>query len=392
MTPLEFLLKLKKLPPDTQLAIAHLGATFEMLSSVLVKNSSSIATVKLTTRLTSESGLADWLGEPLSTIEKWRINGSSASPRKYHLGSVYEWIITHIVPMFSTQIRADENSDIQFSEIAEVWKMRIPVMIVNDKLVGFFRSIADEATPSDYKFVGVPDFSFLANNRTNQSDEKLNNSLIALSKFQVAIIDSKAKAREIYNQWNDQEFPEISLSFFKSSLIHDVEFANEIVENADDKIHLKEFNVTFWLWQILIENDFCSLNEYALIDTLELFHDYGVDLNSPSFIQDDHGHEIFNGNISHLLADTTGDFFKFQPIENCTASYEKILNSTLNLGLDLDSKNSHHLTARQIANLIDEIHGSGYSLLKNFIWKYELQKKLNLNLNPRKIKGSTNSI
>ncbi len=137
MTPLEFLLNLKKLSPDTQLRIAHLGATFEMLSPVLVRNCSATASTSLSARLTSETALATWLSEPITTVQQWRIQGLLPGQIKYHLGAVYEWIVSHIAPMFSAPLTTEKNPDIQFSDIAEVWKMQIPAMKVDNQLVGF---------------------------------------------------------------------------------------------------------------------------------------------------------------------------------------------------------------------------------------------------------------
>jgi len=108
MTPLEFLLNLKKLSPDTQLRIAHLGATFEMLSPVLVRNCSATASTSLSARLTSETALATWLSEPITTVQQWRIQGLLPGQIKYHLGAVYEWIVSHIAPMFSAPLTTEK--------------------------------------------------------------------------------------------------------------------------------------------------------------------------------------------------------------------------------------------------------------------------------------------
>lgn len=386
MTPLEFLLKLKQLSPDTQLNMAHLGATFEMLSPVVIRKSSPKSSTSLSARLTNETALADWLGEPVATIEQWRIQGSHPASIKYHLGTLYEWIISHIVPMFAVSVTANQNSDVQFGDIAEIWKMQIPVMKVDDQLVGFFKSVKEECEPSQYSLVEIPTLSFHPSDMTKETISTINESLIAHGNFSIAVADSIIKAREIYEKWKDVAIPEVLLQFFRSALLHSEELAQDIADELEHELIRKGFNITQWFWQQLVENDFCSLKENALIYAFELTEEYGVNLNQLCHIYDDQRQELFHGNSSHLLADTKGEIYQIRPYEQCTVSYGCLLTCVLDLGISVDKPNNHQMTARQIANAVEEKHGHGQSIFKNLIEKYELQKKLKTTLAPKNSK------
>jgi len=386
MTPLEFLLKLKQLSPDTQLSIAHLGATFEMLSPVVIRKSSPKSSTSLSARLTNETALADWLGEPVATLEQWRIQGSPPASIKYHLGTLYEWIISHIVPMFAASLTAHQNSDVQFGDIAEIWKMQIPVMKVDDQLVGFFKSIKVECEPSQYSLVEIPTLSFHPSDMTKETISTINESLIAHGDFSIAVADSIIEAREIYEKWKDVAIPEVLLQFFRSALLHSEDLAKEIADELEHELIRKGFNITQWFWQQLVENDFCSLKENALIYAFELTEEYGVNLNQLCQIYDDQRQELFHGNSSHLLADTKGEIYQIRPYEQCTVSYGNLLTCVLDLGLSADKPNNHQMTARQIANAVEEKHGHGQSIFKNLIEKYELQEKLKATLAPKNSK------
>ena len=379
MTPLEFLLKLKQLSPDTQLKIAHLGATFEMLSPVLVRNCSATFSTSLSARLTSETALATWLGEPITTVQQWRIQGLQTELIKYRLSAVYDWIVAHIAPMFSAPVTAEKNPDIQFSDIAEVWKMQIPAMKVDDQLVGFFRSVNEESEASCYRLIDVPTCLFQTNEMNNENLDQINDSLVAHGEFSIIVAESIPKAREIYEKWKDNAMPEVRLQFFRSALVHNEEFAEEIADELDTELIRAGFDITFWMWQQLLENDFCSLKEKALIYAFSVADKFGVNLNQPTHILGDHGQEIFNGNISHLLADSQGDFFHLRPFDHCVASYDRLLNCALDLGLQIDKPNNQGISAIRIALAVEEKYGEGKSIFNNFVNKYKLNSRLNSN-------------
>ena len=386
MTPLEFLLKLKQLSPDTQIGIAHLGAIFEMLSPVIIRKSSPNYSPSLSARLTNETALGEWLGEPIATIEQWRIQGLPSTSIKYRLGSVYDWIIAHIVPMFSAPVHAKNQSDVDLGDLAETWQMQIPVMKVDDQLVGFFRSVRSECEPSQYSLVEIPTLSFHPSEMTKETISSINESLIAHGEFSVAVVESAVEARAIYDKWKDIAMPEVLLQFFRSALLHNEELAKTIASELEPELIRKGFNITQWFWQQVVENDFCSLNQNALIYAFEQTEEYGINLNQLCHIYDDQRQELFHGNCSHLLADTKGDLYQIQPYEQCTPSFDRLLNCVLNLGLSADKQNNHQMTARQIASSVEEKYGQGQSIFKNFIAKYELKEKFKATLEPKNSK------
>lgn len=374
---------------DKQLTIAHLGATFEMLAPVLSLSSSAVSTVSQCKRLTTESGLAKSLGEPIAIIEQWRIPGITTPQMKYRFGPVLEWILDHITPIFSSAVNTDGKSDLQFSDIAPSWKMQIPVMKVDEKLIGFFRSVAEECVPLDYAMVATPTLPFSQNKITREEILEIIESLTTLSEFSIEVAKPVNEAREIYAKLKGSAIPDVRLQFFRSALLHDEKLAREIADTLDVELLRKGFNISQWFWQQIVENDFCSFSADALNDAFELSEEYGINLNQLCHIRDDQNNELFEGNISHLLADTKGEFYQNHSFEQCPASYEKLLTCVLNIGLSVDKPNNNQLTARHIANVIEETHGQGQSIFKNRIEKYESAIKMEATL---KAKGATKKI
>jgi len=304
-----------------------------MLSPTLKLNSSSTFKTPLSNRLTSESALAGWLGEPIATIVHWRIPDLPGPQIRYRIGSVCDWIMDHVLPVFSENINSEENPDVQFGDIAAVWTAQIPAMKVSDRLIGFFRSIVEESEPSDYAMVGIP-----------------------------------------------------TLPFRSSELA-------KVIENELDKELIRDgFNIVLWLWQQLLENKFHSIKEDVLIAAFKAADRYRVDLNFLSQVLDDQGQQLFHGNVSHLLADTEGDFFHLHPFNEFDPCYERLVDCALNLGLNIDTKNNHGLTARHIAFSLEEKYGQGQSIFKNFIEKYESAQNLAVILDSKFSKQSKRSI
>jgi len=380
MTPLEFLFKLQKLSPDTPLVIAHLGAIFEMLSPVIVREASSA--VALHARLTNEKDLAKWLGQPDTVAQQWRVQGPATSPTKYRLGSVYDWIVAHLIPVFASTSSAENNSDNTLDDMVAAWKMKIPVMLVGDTLVGFFRSIKDESQPSEYRLADISALPFPTGKITKADLSMFRDLLVAHAEFSTAAADSTSTAKMIYEKWKGQAQPEVRLQFFRSALLHDADLVRDIVEGIDTELIHKEFDLTLWLWQQFLENDFCSLKEGALVSALEAAAHNGADLNRLCYLADDHGQEVFHGNIGHLVADTHGDFFHLPRIDQCPGSYDRLLKCALDLGLDTEKKNNQGMTDSSIGTAIEEKYGEGQSPFSNFVMKYKLNLKLQVTSTP----------
>lgn len=353
-----------------------------MLSPVIVREASSA--VALHARLTNEKDLAKWLGQPDTVVQQWRAQGPGTSPTKYRLGSVYDWIVAHLIPVFASATATENNSNNTLDDMIAAWKMKIPVMLAGDTLVGFFRSVKDESRASEYRLADISALSFPTGEITREDFATLNDSLVAHAEFSKAITSSTSIARTIYEQWKSQLPAEVRLQLFRSALPHNADLARDIADGLDAELIHKEFDVTLWLWQQFLENDFCSFEEGSLVSALEIAVHNGADLNRLSHIVDDHGQEIFHGNISHLLADTHGDFFHLPPFNQYPGSYDRLLKCALDLGLDIEKPNSQGLSAVSIGTLVEKQYGEGQSLFSNFVTKYRLNIKLSTNCPPTK--------
>jgi hypothetical protein len=367
MTPIEFFSRLKQTNPDTPLSIAHLGAVFEMVKTMLVRQPSAIT--PLSARLTDEISLANWLDEPIATIQGWRISASI----KYRLGSVCDWIAEHSIlnaPSVDTE-----------QAYAALASSHIPAMLIGEKFLGFFLSLEEETEPAGYElFHIVPneDDPWQAKVRALQPSRMprdefiyIADSLALLGKFTETIGKSSADAKNIYGELTDEAMPEIRLLFFRSALAFDMALAKMIADALDPELIRKGFSVCAWLWTLLLENPFCELETDVLIDAFAYADESGVNLNQNSHVQDKHQQEVFHGTASHLLADTTGDFYKRHPIDGCTNNYRKLLNFLFTLGLKADKENNQKHTGNSIALAIEEKHGKGQSLFKLAVEQYE---------------------
>ena len=107
MTPIEFLARLRLLPTSTPLSLPHVGAVLEMLSAVLDRKPDR--DVVQSARWSQASALAEWLGEPITTIEAWRVDG--AAGHRYELGAVLAWLDEHLVPFSACLLYTSDAAD-----------------------------------------------------------------------------------------------------------------------------------------------------------------------------------------------------------------------------------------------------------------------------------------
>lgn len=146
MTALEFLARLRLLPASTPLSLPHVAAALEMLSTVLGRQPNS--DVAQRERWTDEVALAQWLGEPVGTVEGWRLE--AAGKQQYLLGAVIDWLDGHMVALMGSEAGTDEDA----TRIAEAcWTSLIPALEVDGHLIGFFRSLHLEMEPQGYVIV-----------------------------------------------------------------------------------------------------------------------------------------------------------------------------------------------------------------------------------------------
>ncbi|WP_261521717.1 hypothetical protein [Burkholderia multivorans] len=103
----ELICKLKNLPPDTPVTTAQIARILEAVAS-----QSTDQPTKPTdfdsfsdSQLIDETKLAEWIAEPLSTIQKWRLKGGIGPDYvklkngsvRYMVGVVRRWIDSNII-------------------------------------------------------------------------------------------------------------------------------------------------------------------------------------------------------------------------------------------------------------------------------------------------------
>lgn len=157
MQPSEFLAILKSLPADTPLTATHVAALLETLSPVL-KNSVPVDLDSLpSSKLIDETMLAEWLGESVSSLQKWRVSGSGPkfvkNPKsvRYRVGDVRDWIAHNTV-------QSTSEATTRLSRFGDTWDGfddPVPAIVVNNVPMGFFRSLDAIEDPSGYTWVAA---------------------------------------------------------------------------------------------------------------------------------------------------------------------------------------------------------------------------------------------
>ena len=382
MTPIEFLYRLKQLPSDTRLNIAQLGAAFEMVSPMLKRSKGSQDNAPVS--IDSEAALAEWLGEPLSTIEGWRTQPEAA---QYRLAAVLDWMLQHVVPIEKITLSDSEGDAEVLGRLLGYLEDWIPCVIIDDRFVEFFRSLEGEAMPTHHELLRA---DVLALEPSKMAAEDIKNvvpSLEALGKFKTEIVTSAILARNTYNQWKDKAMPEVLLQFFRAALGHNEKLACDIAMELDEKLIRKGVNITVWLWEQLVSVGFCRLEHNLVCNAFVNARDLGVPINQNVKIVDARHNVVFHCTASHLLADTTGETYRLQPIDGCDDEYKGTLTALLDLGLNVDIPNDRELTARKIAEAIVVNPAVGRSIFKEVVDAYELSRKLGITLSKKPVQS-----
>eukprot|EP01042_Synura_sphagnicola_P034781 gene34781-44593_t len=186
-----------------------------MLSPVLIRKPVEGITNTLERRLTDEAALAAWLGEPVSTIQEWRMNDSQGKTARFSLLSVCEWIYDHILPLLAQPVAQGEVLSINSTEINAYWKSSIPAMVINDSLTGFFWSLETDIVPTDYTVLEDPNtLSLQPAEMAGQDLSKICESLDDHAVFTGKVGQSHEEALHIYEKWKTTAMPEVLLQFF----------------------------------------------------------------------------------------------------------------------------------------------------------------------------------
>jgi hypothetical protein len=385
MTPIEFLYKLKELPEETTLHFTHVGAVFEMLSPVLIRKPVEGAAHELGSRLTDETALAAWLGEPLSTIQEWCVNDSKGQTARFRLLSVCEWIYDHILPLLAQPVAQGEVLSINSAEINAYWKSSIPAMVINDNLIGFFWSLETDIVPTDYTVLDDPNtLSLQPAEMAGQDLSKISESLDDHAVFTAKVGQSHEQALHIYEKWKNTAMPEVLLQFFRSALGKDDLLARKIGDKLNSDLIRKGFNITAWLWNHLLASNVNQVQKMQFTDCCETAIKYRVDINQNVDIFDLSEKPVFNGNVSHLLADTKGRNFRLEPATKYFDDYLSSLRTLFEAGLSIDKANKQKHTGRSIATNIELIDGTGQSEFLSVFEKFETNVRLKKSLSMKK--------
>lgn len=374
MTPIEFLHRLKQLPADTALNLHQLIAAFDMLSPMLdlprTPHDPELASIE------DVQGLADWLNEPISTLEAWH---AGDAPQHYQLGAVLEWVNGHL---FSIQSMIDSGADnFQIGErIAPYFENWLPCMLVDGGYVEYFTSFDTNVEPDEYRLFESVALALDATRMSKKNIDSVMESVGALGDFRRQITSSVSDARKTFETWKDKAIPEVLEQFLVVAFGHDQELATEISKSIEDSVDWNRFRLAAWLWEKWMLK--CSgLNSCDLTLAFDYFTKHGVSVNQYAQVLDSKGYEVFQGTSAHILADTMGEEFQLPPLQDgCEAFHEEILASLLDIGLDVDKSNNRRLTARKIAENVDANYGAGTSSFLRMVESVELKRKIEKSL------------
>ncbi|WCM23179.1 hypothetical protein NDK50_35095 [Paraburkholderia bryophila] len=157
MQPSESLAVLKSLPADSPLTATHIAALLETLRPILRQPVPVDLDSLPNSKLIDETMLAEWLGESVSSLQKWRVSGNGPrfvkNPKsvRYRVGDVRDWISHNTV-------QSTSEATTRLSRFGDMWDGfddPVPAIIVNHVPMGFFRSLDTIEEPSGYAWVAA---------------------------------------------------------------------------------------------------------------------------------------------------------------------------------------------------------------------------------------------
>lgn len=164
MTPDEFLFKLQNLPPDTVLTATHLAALLQVLKPTVLNATAQVVEGNFDTypnsKIIGEDELGDWIGEAVSTLQKWRVSGKGPKYIKkpknigYRVGDVRDWLDT-------LTVSSTAESHVRLNRLDTVFSDPMPFIVpTGDRLpLPFFQSLhLDDDELEDVVFEYVEHF------------------------------------------------------------------------------------------------------------------------------------------------------------------------------------------------------------------------------------------
>lgn len=150
----EFLERLKELPPDTPLTASHVAAVFEAIAHKFdkeVKKPTDFDSLS-SSQLINEEMLAEWIAEPVKTIQYWRAKGtgpeyvkSRSGSVRYKVGTIQKWIEDNTI---SNTAQGTARGILKLEGFT--FSPPVPTMHYADLEIGFFESLLREDEPDGY--------------------------------------------------------------------------------------------------------------------------------------------------------------------------------------------------------------------------------------------------
>ena len=322
MQPSEFLAILNNLPADSSLTATHIAALLETLSPILEKPVPIDLDSLPNSKLIDETMLADWLGESVSSLQKWRVSGNGPkfvkNPKsvRYRVGDVRDWIAHNTV-------QSTSEATTRLSRFGDMWDGfddPVPAIIVNNVPMGFFRSLDAIEDPSGYTWVAA------AREKPASFLDALTNSVAGQFAY---LLETDCDAAI----WLADKHPEV----------------------------LDDFRPEEWVFNRLYPQ-LLGAELAKLVPAFRFFVDNGLSLNAATQFRI--GEQTITASIPHLLTVVTthgqddGDTFTDLMIE------------MLKAGLDVDMPDENGQSALQIASDI------GFGLYPKCVNAYRLHEKL----------------
>ena len=327
----------------------------------------------------------------VGTVEGWRIAGTGT--RRYRLGAVLSWLDSHLIPVSTLETTDGRSSPTHFAQA--YWTEQMPVLIVEDHLIGFFRSLPLERDPAGYQIFRVDPVddadgirAFDARDITKDTAFAFPSVCQAFGEFAAQVATQSGKARQTYEEKvKKRAMPVVLLRFFRCALLRDPELAAEIAKSLDSALIRQGFHLAAWLWNLWLDAGLASLNGRQLDAVSKVLDEHGVNVNQASCVRNANKRIVFQGTAAHLLADTAGTTFRLPALQRRDDSiYDGLLVRLLERKLNADLFNANHQTGRSIAQTVVD------SPFLKVLERLNLYRKLNSELPPGDARFSGTSV
>lgn len=160
----EFLNNIKNLPPDTPLTASHVAGILEVINSSLnkpLKKATDFDSLS-NSQLIDENLLAEWISEPVKTIQHWRLSGkigleyqkNKSGSVRYKVGTVRDWIDGNTI---SNTAQGTAKGILKL----EGYTFNPPIPLINygEKSEDFFESLIRDDEPIGYSMISYEYYS-----------------------------------------------------------------------------------------------------------------------------------------------------------------------------------------------------------------------------------------